>query len=85
MLFYGHYDVQPADPLELWTSPPFEPQIRKGARGQDAIFARGSADDKGQLMTFLEASRCWLKVTSSSFVPSENELERQERLARERG
>lgn len=48
-----------------WTSRPFEPQIRKGRHGQDAIFARGSADDKGQLMTFLEASRGWLKVHGS--------------------
>ena len=65
ILFYGHYDVQPADPLELWTSAPFAPEIRKGRTGRQAIFARGSADDKGQLMTFLEASRCWLKVHGS--------------------
>lgn len=65
VLFYGHYDVQPPDPLDLWESPPFEPQLRKGADGEARIFARGASDDKGQLMTFLEASRAWLEVKGS--------------------
>ena len=57
ILFYGHYDVQPVDPLDLWDIPPFQPCIKIGKNKQKIIHGRGSSDDKGQLLTFLEACR----------------------------
>lgn len=63
LLFYGHYDVQPVDPLQLWETGPFEPVIKTLSKGREAIMARGACDDKGQVMTFIEACRAWLKET----------------------
>ena len=59
VLVYGHYDVQPADPLELWTSPPFEPVIKDGK-----IYARGSADDKGQFYMHVKAFETMMKTNT---------------------
>ena len=64
LLFYGHYDVQPVDPLDLWARDPFDPAIEETPKGK-VIRARGSSDDKGQLMTFLEACRAWKAVHGS--------------------
>ena len=58
ILFYGHYDVQPVDPLDLWTSPPFEATVRDGE-----LFARGAADDKGQVFMHFKAIEAHLKQT----------------------
>jgi acetylornithine deacetylase/succinyl-diaminopimelate desuccinylase-like protein len=55
LLFYGHYDVQPVDPLELWDNPPFDPVIKDGV-----IYARGSSDDKGQVYTHIKALEAYL-------------------------
>ena len=57
VLVYGHYDVQPVDPLDLWVRPPFEPRIEDGR-----IYARGAADDKGQVHIHLWAARAWLET-----------------------
>lgn len=58
ILVYGHYDVQPVDPLDLWLSDPFDPQVR----GED-LFARGASDMKGQVMASLIAAEAWLETT----------------------
>ncbi|HYZ64579.1 MAG TPA: M20/M25/M40 family metallo-hydrolase, partial [Acetobacteraceae bacterium] len=64
LLYYGHYDVQPAEPLELWDHPPFEPVLVDGPRGK-RVYARGAVDDKGQTMLWLEAMRAWYETTGS--------------------
>ncbi len=61
-LFYGHYDVQPVDPLNLWENDPFEPAIKELDGGRKVITGRGTSDDKGQLLTFLEACRAYKQV-----------------------
>ena len=75
ILFYGHYDVQPVDPLELWESPPFEATIRDGE-----IYARGSADDKGQVFMHFKAIEAHLKQTGTLPVNMKIILEGEEEV-----
>jgi acetylornithine deacetylase/succinyl-diaminopimelate desuccinylase-like protein len=67
ILFYGHYDVQPVDPLSLWNSDPFDPQLIDGPRGKRYV-ARGAVDDKGQTLMFLESLRAW--YTAGGGIPA---------------
>jgi acetylornithine deacetylase/succinyl-diaminopimelate desuccinylase-like protein len=79
VLVYGHYDVQPPDPMDLWKSPPFEPVIGKTSAGTDAVFARGAVDDKGQFTCHLEAITAWqahggVPVNLTVLVEGEEEI-----------
>jgi acetylornithine deacetylase/succinyl-diaminopimelate desuccinylase-like protein len=65
LLFYGHYDVQPVDPIELWEDDPFAPAVKTGDSGRKIITGRGTSDDKGQLMTFVEACRAYRETTGA--------------------
>ncbi|TCL71944.1 M20/M25/M40 family metallo-hydrolase [Rhizobium sp. BK251] len=62
VLFYGHYDVQPVDPIELWENDPFAPSIKDVGDGRKILTGRGTSDDKGQLMTFVEACRAYNEI-----------------------
>src|SRR3954447_11698405 len=75
VLVYGHYDVQPVEPLNEWISPPFEPTKRNGN-----IYARGATDDKGQMLTHLFSTRAWLKAQGKLPVQLKFAIEGEEEV-----
>src|SRR5688500_5718712 len=75
VLVYGHYDVQPVEPLEQWLSPPFEPTKRGGN-----IYARGATDDKGQMLTHILSARAWLKTRGKLPVQLKFAIEGEEEV-----
>jgi acetylornithine deacetylase/succinyl-diaminopimelate desuccinylase-like protein len=77
-LFYGHYDVQPVDPLDLWNTIRSSPRSSRAPDGSKEIQGRGACDDKGQLMTFVEACRAWKAVTGRLPIPVTVLLEGEE-------
>jgi acetylornithine deacetylase/succinyl-diaminopimelate desuccinylase-like protein len=79
LLYYGHYDVQPADPMELWHSPPFDPQLVQGPNGPRLV-ARGAVDDKGQTMMWIEAMRAWHEVAGGPPCPITAIIEGEEEI-----
>lgn len=76
ILVYGHYDVQPAGDMSLWTTDPFEPTIKDGS-----IFARGSADDKGQVLTHMLAAEAWMKVAKKTPIRVKFLIEGEEEVS----
>ncbi len=78
VLVYGHYDVQPPDPLDLWKTPPFEPTVRGGN-----VYARGATDDKGQMLTHVKSAEAWLKTVGKLPVQLKFLIEGEEEVGSE--
>jgi acetylornithine deacetylase/succinyl-diaminopimelate desuccinylase-like protein len=78
VLVYGHYDVQPPDPLDQWISPPFEPTVRDGN-----LYARGATDDKGQMLTHVKGAEAWIKSQGSLPVQLKFVIEGEEEVGSE--
>ncbi|MEX1039334.1 MAG: dipeptidase [Pirellulaceae bacterium] len=78
VLVYGHYDVQPPDPLDLWETPPFEPTIR-----DDNVYARGATDDKGQMLTHVKSAEAWIQTNGVLPVQVKYLIEGEEEIGSE--